>query len=64
MTRITDREIKSLIKNHVAGVKKKISIGDSLFLVFTKAGTPTWEYAFRFGGKQRTLSIGIYPDVS
>ena len=64
MTRITDREIKSLIKNHVAGVKKKISIGDSLFLVFTKAGTPTWEYAYRFDGKQRTLSIGIYPEVS
>ena len=64
MTKITDREIRTLIKNHVAGVKKKISIGDSLFLVFTKAGTPTWEYAFRFGGKQRTLSIGIHPDVS
>lgn len=63
MIKIVDKEIKPLIKNHIARAKKKISIGDSLFLVFTKAGTPTWEYVYRFDGKQRTLSIGIYPEV-
>ena len=38
--------------------------GGGLFLQVKKNGTKAWQYRFRFNGKQKTLSMGLYPDVS
>lgn len=64
MSKITDKELRSRIKNHKLGTEKKISVGDSLFLFITRAGTPVWRYYYRFEGRQKTFSIGAYPKVS
>lgn len=53
------RELKPSGK-HKAG--DKISDGDGLYLLVTESGK-YWRMAYRFGGKQRTLAIGIYPAV-
>ena len=42
----------------------KLSDGGGLFLLVTPAGGKLWRLAYRFGGKQKTLSLGQYPDVS
>lgn len=37
--------------------------GGSLRLLIKRTGTKCWRYNYRFGGKQKTLAIGIYPDI-
>ncbi|NLB75686.1 MAG: integrase arm-type DNA-binding domain-containing protein [Crenarchaeota archaeon] len=64
MSKITDRELRSRVKSHVLGTEEKIRAGDSLFLFITKAGTPVWRYYYRFEGRQKTFSVGAYPEVS
>ncbi|GLQ20876.1 tyrosine-type recombinase/integrase [Algimonas porphyrae] len=38
--------------------------GENLFVEVKPNGTKLWKMAYRFGGKQKTLSFGVYPDVS
>jgi integrase len=47
-------------------VRKPYKIADAkgLFLLVTPAGGKWWRYRYRFGGKHKMLSMGIYPDVS
>ena len=44
--------------------KRKISDGGGLFLIIVPTGGKLWRYAFRFGGKQKLLALGKYPDIS
>ncbi len=41
-----------------------ISDGDSLSLIIRPNGTKFWWFRYRYGGKAKTLSIGVYPIVS
>jgi integrase len=45
---------------------QKLSDGGGLFLLITPKpiGSKLWRLAYRFGGKQKTLALGIYPTVS
>lgn len=42
----------------------KLSDAGGLYLHITVAGGKLWRLAYRFDGKQKTLSLGAYPDVS
>jgi len=45
---------------------KKYSDGGGLYLLVQPTGGKLWQMGYRFGGKQKTLSIGVYgahPDV-
>lgn len=42
----------------------KLSDGDGLFLHVYPNGRRHWRFSYRFGGKQRDLAIGPYPEVS
>jgi integrase len=42
----------------------KLSDGGGLFLLVTPNGGKWWRHAYRFDGKQKTLSLGTYPDIS
>lgn len=41
----------------------RVSDGGGLYVEVSPAGTRAWRYAYRIGGKQKTLAIGVYPDV-
>jgi len=41
----------------------KISDGGGLFLLITPKGGKWWRLSFRVEGKQKTISLGVYPDV-
>jgi len=43
---------------------RKISDSGGLYLLVTPNGGRYWRYNYRFSGKQKTLALGIYPDVS
>lgn len=42
----------------------KLSDGAGLFLLVRPSSTKTWEYAYRFDGKQKKLILGKYPQLS
>jgi integrase len=42
----------------------KIFDGDGLFLLVSPAGGKWWRFKYRFGGKEKLLSLGTYPEVS
>jgi transposase-like protein len=42
---------------------RKFSFGGSLNLFVTPKGGRYWRYCYRYGGKRKTLSLGIYPEV-
>jgi len=60
MGKLTDQKIK----NAKPGPKpQKLSDGEGLHLYITTKGQKYWRYSYRFAGKQKTLSLGVYPAV-
>lgn len=57
---LTDTAIKNT-KPGTTPTKK--SDGGGLFLLFNPNGSRLWRLAYRFGGKQKQLALGQYPDV-
>src|SRR5208283_31828 len=57
---LTDTEIKKS-----KAKEKAYSLNDSggLYLWITPAGGKLWRWAYRFGGKEKLMSFGKYPDV-
>ncbi len=58
---LTDTQIKNL---KPADKPKRFYDGGGLFLEVTPAGGKLFKYKYRFGGKEKSLSLGKYPDVS
>ncbi len=58
---LTDIEVK---KAKVTDKPMKLTDGGGLFLQVQPNGSKYWRLAYRFGGKQKTLALGVYPDVS
>ncbi len=46
------------------GKLQKLSDGNGLFLFVLPTGGMSWRYLYRFDGKQKTYTIGRYPDIS
>ncbi len=42
----------------------KLFDGDGLFIVIAPSGGKWWRFKYRFGGKEKLLSLGTYPEVS
>ena len=42
----------------------KVRDGGGLYMFVTTKGVRSWRYKYRFGGKEKLLVIGRYPDVS
>jgi len=43
---------------------QKLSDGSNLYLFVSPAGGKLWRFNYRFLGKQKTLSLGLYPEVT
>jgi integrase len=42
----------------------KLTDGEGLFLLVAASGGKRWRLKYRFGGKEKLLALGTYPDVS
>lgn len=62
LTEITCKNAKH--DNLRSKAPKKLSDGQGLSLWVMPNGSKYWKFAYRYGGKQKTLSIGVYPEVS
>src|SRR5579871_2205751 len=47
-----------------SGRPRKLSDGGGLHLLLAPNGGRYWRYSYRFHGKQKTLALGVYPDVN
>ncbi|PAV27397.1 integrase [Tamilnaduibacter salinus] len=61
LNKLTDAQVKSATAE--GQKQRKIADGGGLTLVI-RSGSKTWWYRYRFAGKQKTYSIGTYPEVS
>ena len=43
---------------------RKLFDGGGLYLEVSPAGGKWWRWKYRYGGKEKRLSLGVYPDVS
>ena len=57
---LTDFKARSAIADRKP---RKLSDGGGLYLHVRPTGSKYWRLAYRFNGKQKTLALGIYPDV-
>ncbi|MBP4048788.1 tyrosine-type recombinase/integrase [Chromobacterium violaceum] len=60
---LTDTAIRNA-KPREDGKPAKLADGGSLFLWVMPNGAKYWRMAYRFDGKQKTLSFGVYPATS
>lgn len=58
---LTNQEIKNAKPRDK---QYKLSDGKGLFLLITAKGQKYWRLAYRFGGKQKTLALGVYPEIT
>ncbi|MCX5855676.1 MAG: integrase arm-type DNA-binding domain-containing protein [Deltaproteobacteria bacterium] len=42
----------------------KLTDGDGLYLHVTEKGSKLWRFRYRFGGKEKLLALGTYPEIS
>ncbi|MDR2820462.1 MAG: tyrosine-type recombinase/integrase [Desulfovibrio sp.] len=62
MGKLTDARLRTMKPN---GKIQKVSDGDGLYAyIGPKSKSVSWQMAYRFGGKQKILSFGRYPEVS
>lgn len=57
---LTDSAIRSAKR---AERPRKLSDGGGLYLLVAPNGGRYWRYNYRYAGKQKTLALGVYPDV-
>ena len=58
---LTDRQIRNI---KPTGKKQTFADGGGLSLIVAATGGKYWQYNFRHNGKQKSLRLGTYPDVS
>ncbi|MBO4334274.1 MAG: tyrosine-type recombinase/integrase [Desulfovibrio sp.] len=58
---LTDAKLRAL---KPTGKVQKISDGGGLYIHVTDKGSMLWRMAYRYGGKQKTLSLGAYPTIT
>jgi integrase len=42
----------------------KLTDGDGLYIHVTEKGAKLWRFRYRFGGKEKLLALGAYPEIS
>ena len=58
---LADRDIQSAKPKDSS---YKLFDGGGLFMLINPAGGKAWRFKYRFGGKEKQLSFGVYPAVS
>lgn len=61
----TDKLSAPAVKNDRAAEKPyKLTDGSGLYLLVNPDGSKYWRMAYRFADKQKTLALGVYPDMT
>ena len=58
---LTDKQAKQAKPKDKA---YRLTDGEGMYLEVTKTGAKYWRLKYRYGGKEKRLAIGVYPEVS
>ena len=58
---LTDVKVRNAKPRSTAS---KLFDGDGLFLLVSPTGRKGWRFKYRFGGKEKLISFGAFPEVS
>jgi hypothetical protein len=47
-----------------SGRDRKLADGGGLYLLVTRKGAKSWRLKYRYGGKEKLMTFGLYPEVS
>ncbi|WP_169701496.1 Arm DNA-binding domain-containing protein [Desulfobulbus propionicus] len=62
---MTNKLTKLALRNAKPGATtKRLADRGGLFLEVRPNGSKYWRMAYRYGGKQKLLALGVYPNVS
>ena len=61
MGKLSDKAVQA---EKPGGKVRIVSDGDGLALIIRPNGSKLWWFRYRYGGKQKTLSLGVYPVIS
>ena len=61
ITPLTDTKVRTI---KPAGKPQKLFDGGGLFLLVTPTGGKLWRLKYRFGGIEKLLTVGTYPQTS
>jgi hypothetical protein len=59
---LTEQQIRSFRPE--PGKKQRLFDGHGLYREISPTGGTYWRWKYHFGGKERRLAIGVYPEVS
>ena len=60
----TDKLTDTAIRNAKPGAKPiRMADGGGLYLEIAPTGGKLWRWKYRFGGKEKRLGVGIYPET-
>lgn len=62
LNRLSDKACKAFLARKAHGTK--LSDGGGMYLFITPAGTASWRIKYRMEGKEKTYSVGNYPEIS
>ncbi|HDR9880340.1 TPA: DUF4102 domain-containing protein [Burkholderia cenocepacia] len=60
---LTDTQVRNARYN-TEGTGNRLSDGGRMYLQLAQSGAKYWRMNYRFAGKDKTLALGVYPDVS
>jgi hypothetical protein len=60
---LTDTQVRNARYN-LEGTGNRLSDGGRMYLQLDKSGAKYWRMNYRFAGKDKTLALRVYPDVS
>jgi len=60
---LTDLKVRK-VKCPADKRQTKLAAGHGLYLLVNDRGGKYWRYDYRYGGKRKTLAIGVYPEIS
>ena len=61
---LTDVEIKKTKYSREDGKPERLADAGGMYLELSASGGKWWRLKYRFGGKEKRLSLGTYPEVS
>lgn len=59
---LTDTQVRNARYNP-DGTGNRLADGGRMYLQLDKSGGKYWRMNYRFAGKDKTLALGVYPDV-
>jgi hypothetical protein len=60
---LTDVQVRNARYNS-DGTGNRLADGGRMYLQLDRSGAKYWRMNYRFAGKDKTLALGVYPDVS